>query len=243
MNDWLPSESAPKLQPGEVHAWRVDLARPESESTEQIGLLADDERERAGRLRFEQHRHRFILARAGLRRILGLYLQQPAASLRFLYGDHGKPRLDPEYTNANLEFNLSHAEDIALVAVTRQTAVGIDVEYVDRKVEIDGIARRFFAPEECAAIQALPGGQKRRAFFNCWTRKEAYLKARGDGITVNLESFAVSIEDADVPVLLRCEVNSIEAWSMRSLYPHEQYVAALAIAAPECTVQLLQSHS
>jgi 4'-phosphopantetheinyl transferase len=240
MNTWVPSRSAPATRSAEAHVWRLALDQPVSESVQQIELLSDDERNRADRLRFERHRHRFILARAGLRKILGLYLERPARELNFLYGDHGKPRLALPFSTTGLEFNLSHAQDIALIAVTREARIGIDIEYVDRKVEMEGIARRFYAPEEFAAIQAAPEPGRRQAFFNCWTRKEAYLKARGDGITVNLESFAVSVENTDTPSLLRCEINSPEEWSMRSLHPHDQYVAALAMASPACRLRLLQ---
>lgn len=216
-----PIEPPPRAA-GEVHLWRIALDAPAD-----AGEISAEERERAARLRFERDRRRFVAAHAALRRILGGYLGVPAAAVEFAYGRHGKPSLAGR---AALHFNLSHSEELALLAVTEIGAVGVDVER-ERMIELE-IADRYFAAGEVAALRALPADERQAAFFRCWTRKEAYLKARGEGVLLPLDGFEVSLA-RDQPRLARVMADAEEAgrWQIVHLEPAPGYVAALAMRA------------
>jgi 4'-phosphopantetheinyl transferase len=165
------------LAGAEVHLWRIRLAPCSDE------LLSEDERARARRFRFPLHRERFVAARSALRRILAAYLDLDPAGLRFQYSPHGKPRLEQEW----LRFNLAHSEDLALCAVAHGREVGVDIERIRPRPD-EGIPERFFSPSEAAQLRGLPPP----AFYRYWTAKEAWLKARGEGLSVALDSFDVS---------------------------------------------------
>ncbi|MGH9472935.1 MAG: 4'-phosphopantetheinyl transferase family protein [Terriglobales bacterium] len=216
-----PIEPPPRAA-GEVHLWRIALDAPAN-----AGEISAEERERAARLRFERDWRRFVAAHAALRRILGGYLGVPAAAVEFAYGRHGKPSLAGR---AALHFNLSHSEELALLAVTEIGAVGVDVER-ERTIELE-IADRYFAAGEVAALRALPADERQAAFFRCWTRKEAYLKARGEGVLLPLDGFEVSLA-RDQPRLARVMADAEEAarWQIAHLEPAPGYVAALAMRA------------
>ncbi|MEB3231558.1 MAG: 4'-phosphopantetheinyl transferase superfamily protein [Leptolyngbyaceae bacterium] len=172
--------------PNGVQVWRVDLDCTESVRTELYTYLSLDERDRAARFRFDHHRHHFVVARGFLRLILAAYTGQSPASLEFSYGDRGKPFLVspavPPASHSPVYFNLSHAAGIALYAVSGDRPVGIDVESIRPVSSVTGLAQRFFFHEEYAVIQNLPPAQQEAVFFRGWTRKEAYLKATGDGL-------------------------------------------------------------
>ena len=154
-----------------------------------------DERElaRAGRFRFERDRKRFAFFRAAIRLILGRYVGRPPRELRFAYSPEGKPSLAGRPADDFLEFNLAHSEDVALLAVGRGRRIGVDLERIRDERDTDEIAERFFSRDEVRALRALAPDQRRKAFFSCWTRKEAYVKARGDGLSMPLSSFSMSL--------------------------------------------------
>lgn len=193
-------------------------------------MLSADERERATRFVFKRDRRRFIVARSVLRTILGRYLGCTPADVRFTYGAHGKPVLLDDARETR--FNLAHSEDFAVYAVTRGRDVGVDVERVRHRFAFTEIAERFFSAAERAALQRLPPRQRARAFFRCWTRKEAYVKARGDGLTFPLADFDVSLSPDEAPRLLRVAHDPSEPsrWWMTALYPVPGYVAAAVVA-------------
>jgi 4'-phosphopantetheinyl transferase len=170
---WEPAPRRPRLRGGEVHVWRAALERSPGEVEALKRLLSEDELRRAERFHFEHDRSSFVVARATLREILGLYVGLPPGSLRFAYNDFGKPQLVGEAGEAGLRFNLSHAGGLALYAVAVGREVGVDVEAVREDVPCEELARRFFSRRETAALLALPEGQRRGAFFECWARKEA----------------------------------------------------------------------
>ena len=161
------------LAEGEAHVWRalLDLPQPQIQAIEQI--LADDERARAQRFRFARDRTHFIAARGLLRTILGRYLLQEPQTLSFSYNAYGKPSLAEISESDGLSFNLTHAHGMALYTVTRNRAVGVDVEYIQRQMEWESVAERFFSPYEVRMLKAVPPVIRHIAFFNCWTRKEA----------------------------------------------------------------------
>lgn len=200
MNTATPSPPLP-ADDQSVDVWRVPLEVAAAEVTACRELLSADELERADRFKFPEGRRRFAVARAALRKVLSHYSPRPPAEWRFTYGPHGKPGLAPKSSGANVQFNISHAHELAVIAVTSGREVGVDVEWLQRRTEFESLARRFFGRKERAAFQAADAARRGRVFFQIWTRKEAWLKARGEGITVALEQFDVleQLRDASVP--------------------------------------------
>jgi 4'-phosphopantetheinyl transferase len=229
---WLPPPRRPRPGGGEVHVWRAELDQAEAQVDAFFATLAPDERQRAGAFHFPVHRRRFVVARGVLRDILGRYLGLEPRRLRFSYTSFGKPSLvvGPGQEGADLRFNVSHAHGLALCAVTCGREIGVDVEYVREDFDTLGIAESYFSPGEFATLRALPPGAQRRAFFDCWTRKEAYIKALGEGLSHPLDQFDVSLAPGEPAALLRVAVNSREAahWKLRELSPGADYVGAVA---------------
>lgn len=172
-----------------MHLWRVLLdVLPADHS-----CLAPDEETRAGKLVHLRHRYRFVAMRSALRAILGRYLQIPPSSVVFSYGEKGKPSLRDEQNRIDLRFNLSHSGHLGILAVACGRELGVDVETRQQVVDYMAIAQRFFSPREHQAIAELPEDLRQRAFLRCWTRKEAYVKALGAGLSCSLQSFSVSV--------------------------------------------------
>jgi 4'-phosphopantetheinyl transferase len=222
---WESPSAELALPENEVHVWRVALDPPTARIKELAQTLSADECERASRFHFEEHRGHYIVARGVLRALLARYLDKSPETLRFIYGEHGKPALDEEA----LCFNLSHSGTLALYALARNRTVGIDVEYMREKVAREQIAGRFFAPQEVAALKAVSAELKEAAFFKCWTRKEAYLKARGDGISVPLDSFAVGLGEETALLGCKPDPGEVARWSLQGLDPGPGYAAALCV--------------
>jgi 4'-phosphopantetheinyl transferase len=168
------------------------------------GTLSSDELERARRFHFVRDRDRYVLRRGILRQILSYYLGCVPAAIDFSYQASGKPQLaHPAPLSCDLRFNISHSGDAVLYAVTSRRDIGVDIELIRPEIEWALVANCFFAPAEIAALQRLPVHLQSRGFFNCWVRKEAYLKARGEGLSIPLDSFEVSLRPGDAPLLLR----------------------------------------
>jgi 4'-phosphopantetheinyl transferase len=216
------------IPPDELHVWSASLERSPVLVAQLRVLLTGDERERASRFRFERDRSRYIVGRGLLRILLGRYLGVAPADVRFEYGAFEKPRL----AGGELWFNLSHSGTIALFAFSARGEVGIDVELDDADFAGERIAERFFSPAEVRALRSLPAPQQARAFLHCWTRKEAFIKARGDGLSLALDSFDVTLEPGSPAVLLRTAWSDDEPghWQLLDLSdPGSGYVAAVAI--------------
>ncbi|MEM9293799.1 MAG: 4'-phosphopantetheinyl transferase superfamily protein [Acidobacteriota bacterium] len=216
------------LDSGEIHIWSTELEPGDRTVAELERLLTPDEVKRAYRFRFEHHQRRFIVGRGVLRRLLAGYLNQDPRDLRFLYGEKGKPSL-PE--SLGLRFNLSHSETLALYALSCDTELGVDVEQLRPMPDAEQIAERFFSVSERDTLRSIPSERKSEAFFNCWTRKEAYIKATGDGLSMPLDRFDVTLAPEDEPRMLSAEGSTEKAahWSMRHLNPKPGYVGALAV--------------
>jgi 4'-phosphopantetheinyl transferase len=214
---------------GTVDLWSASLEPPAPLRAHLEGYLSIDERERAARFVFPRDRNRFIAGRAFLRLLLAQYTATDAASLRFRYGPHGKPALADD--RSEVVFNLAHTGSLAVCALARGHDLGVDVERVRPIPDADGIARSFFSPRETAELASLPEPARFRAFFDAWTRKEAFLKALGDGLARPLDSFDVTLKPGDTPRLLRTLGDPEEAdrFSLHSLEPEEGYVAAIAV--------------
>jgi 4'-phosphopantetheinyl transferase len=222
-NPWQALSTAPDLAADEVHVWRAALDVTDERVEVLTTFLNAAECERAERLVHDVHRQRFVVARGTMRHLIGQYLGVEPGAVEFNYGEYGKPFVEGE----GLRFNISHSHELAFYAVAHEREVGIDVEHPRPKVAHDKIAERFFALEEIEALSELPEVERLAAFYNIWTRKEAYLKARGDGITAGLDTFSVSLgEKAE---LLRSDEGRAEVarWRLRALAPGSDYVAAL----------------
>jgi 4'-phosphopantetheinyl transferase len=220
--------------PGDaVHVWRVKLEQPGELVRRLAQTLSQDEQDRAGRFHFERHRRRFIVARAMLRSILGRYLGLEPERLEFRYGSRGKPYLAARFSQHALEFNLAHSHELALYAFTQGREIGIDLEHVRSIQDLEQISARFFSARENATLSALPEDQRPLAFYNCWTRKEAFLKATGEGLTHPLDQFDVSLAPGEPASLLHVQGVPLEAarWSLRVLEPGLDYAAAVALRA------------
>ncbi len=227
---WCVPPQTPTIGRNEVHVWRAALDQAPSLMQEFRRRLAADEQARAARLYFERDREHFIAARGMLRDILGRYLNDAPESLSFRYGSHGKPALAGEPDGAAIRFNVSHSHGLALYAVTRSGEVGIDLEQIRSEVAVAEIAERFFSPREVAALLNLPASEQRLAFFRCWARKEAYIKARGEGLSTPLNEFDVSLAAGEPAALLdiRPDASELLRWSLQDLDAGPGYAAALA---------------
>jgi 4'-phosphopantetheinyl transferase len=228
---WEPAPRRPQLHCEEVHVWRAALARPSGEVEALKRLLSEDELRRAERFHFPRDRSGFIAARGTFREILSLYVGLPPELLRFGHNAYGKPELIGAPGETGLRFNLSHAGGLVLYAVAAGREVGVDVEVVREGVPCEELAERFFSRRETSALLALPAGDRRRAFFECWARKEAYIKGRGEGLSLPLDSFDVSLAPGEPAALLvaRDDRPGAARWSLRELAAGPGYAAAVAV--------------
>ena len=208
-----------------THVWFVDLGN-ELLVNQCFKLLSEDEKERANKFHFEKDRQHFIIARGALRQVLALYLSEKPDNVQFEYGKNGKPFVP----NNPFQFNLSHAGEVALIGITKNHQIGIDVEIINRKVEVERVAQHFFAKGEIERLMALPEAQRYEAFFNCWTRKEAFIKATGDGLSFPLDQFEVTLKPNKKAELLVTYFDKKERdeWSLFDLKIKDGYKAALA---------------
>jgi len=228
MTRWLIPPSELPIAAGEAHVWRKSLADFDQSLW---AALSAEEVERARRFRFQRDRDRFVTGRAVLRQLLGRYLGAQPRELEFRYGARGKPELASN--PSGICFNLAHSHDLALYAVTLNVAVGIDLELLRAGPAEERIPERFFSPREVEALRSLPEAGQREAFFRCWTRKEAFLKANGEGLAFGLDQFSVSVLPTEATRLLETPYNPDEAarWSLYDVEPGSSYVGALAVRA------------
>ncbi len=215
-----------ELTTDEIHIWCASLDQPVSGFQR---LLSVDEEARAERYHFDEDRRRFIVRRGILKTLLGNYLGIEPYQIQFCYGKNGKPALSDTFGNGEVRFNLSHSEGLALYAFTRSRKIGVDIEYIRDVPEMEQIADRYFSENEKAVFHTLPESKKKEAFFNCWTRKEAFIKATGEGLSASLDRFDVSLAPGEPARLLGVEGDSIDEsqWSICNLNIDIRYKAAL----------------
>jgi 4'-phosphopantetheinyl transferase len=227
---WQPAPQRLTLDDNAVHVWRANLDQSPSPVRCFLRTLAAEECLRAERFYFQRDRDRFIVAHGILRALLGRYLDTRPESLSFTYGLHGKPALTSRVDNT-IRFNISHSRGTALYAISRGREIGIDLELVRDDLEVERIAAIFFSRNEISELFALPSELMRRAFFLCWTRKEAYIKAKGEGLSMPLDQFEVSLVPGEPATLITTQRDSSEAlrWSLRELFPSADHAAALAV--------------
>jgi 4'-phosphopantetheinyl transferase len=228
---WLSSPEKVSLSHNEAHVWHAILDVPAPCVRVFEHTLTPDEQDRAAQFRLPHLRQRFITARGILRAILGRYLGVAPQTLRFGYTSYGKPFLKSEGDQALLSFNVTHAESVALYAVARERAVGVDIETQRYIADASMIAARHFSLLENHMLNSLPAMERPLAFLRCWTRKEAYIKARGIGLSLPLDQFSVTLTPNEPARLLHTDHDpaAAERWELRDLVMGPDNVAALAV--------------
>jgi len=219
-----------QIKQGEVDVWVIDLDQVEISSL--IACLSSEELARADRFHFSRDRRRYIGVRGALRVILGNYLKCEPQSIEFTNLKHGKPYV---YNRLGLEFNVSHSHEMAMVGVTLKHLIGVDIEYIQRKVDLEGLAKRFFSPQEVDELMSLDENSRLIGFFNAWTRKEAFIKAIGAGLSYPLSSFTVSLSP-NAPAKLLWLENSQEkaqSWCVSEIPLQDNYQGAIAVQMPQ----------
>ena len=226
---WRPAPPSTVLDEGEVHLWRVSCKSAQKHCGSLEPLLSSDELARANHFRFGKDRERFIVARGMLRIILSRYLECTPCEVDFCYGPHGKPAVAEEGRDS-LYFNLSHSQEIVLYGITTGREIGVDIECIRDDIPVMQIAAHFFSPREHTALGMLPLEARAAAFFACWTRKEAYAKAVGQGLSVQLGDFGVPVAPNEQPVVMRVRKVTQRAsdWSLHQFMPVPGDVAAVA---------------
>lgn len=221
------------IPPNQIHVWSafLDITEPEIKGLQ--GLLSADEVSRAGRFHFQRDRDRYIVARGRLRQILGRYLEKKPHEIRFTYTAYGKPELPGD---ASLRFNLSHSDAFALYAFTLKRPIGIDIERISDDIAVGQIIRSFFSPGEINSFEKLPVSQRIEVFFKYWTRKEALLKATGEGFSFPFEKLNVSGMSGEnwSPVAWPGDQRKQLCWYLQDLVPLRGYTAAIAVAGSDC---------
>lgn len=234
-----PAAAPSRLLPGEVQLWLFSLEQPPLPRDYLADLLSPDERARAERFRFEVHRRRFTAGRGLLREALGRWLGEEPRELVFRYGEKGKPSLAAPAV-PDLRFNLSHSQDLGLLGVAWGRELGVDVEACRPLEDAAGLVERFFAPGERAAFGALEAERQLLGFYSGWTRKEAYVKARGDGLSLPTTSFEMTLDPAGPAALLAFDAEPAEVlrWHFTALDPAPDFLAAVAVEAPGADLRL-----
>lgn len=232
---WAPGPDRPDLPDGVVDVWAASLEQAEEHIERFRKTLADDECARVVRFASQKLRDRYAVGRGLLREILSRYLEIAPAEVRFEYGPKGKPALSGECASSGIRFNVSHSETVFLCAVARGMGVGIDIEAIVPRADFLKLAQRFFAATEAAEIRSLPEIEQLPAFYACWTRKEAYGKAKGSGLSIPLNKFKVTLLPGAPPTVVSSAVFPDDSahWKLFDVSPHEEYAAALAVAPAE----------
>lgn len=222
----------PELVGGDIHLWQASPQERAGLLAHLNALLSADEVARRDRFRFENDRRDFAFARGMLRTVLAAYLETEPRELRFRYSEHGKPSLDSAVRETDLQFNLSHTQGAVLLGICRRRAIGVDVERVREDLRPREIASRFFSTAEQRDLFSLPETEQRRAFFRCWTRKEAFLKARGHGLSFPLAGFDVSIgvDESEVRLTTRPDPAGAKDWQILAASAPAGCEAAVAVA-------------
>lgn len=222
---------APELRAGDVHVWLARLDLAESHVTQLRCLLSDDEQTRADRFYFERDRRRFVVARGTLRSVLAQYVKRPPENIQFGYEAAGKPYLISSGDAPQLHFNVSHSHELALIAVCLRHRVGIDIEYKNPKAATLDVAQHYFAQEEIAALAERHSEARCDMFFAIWTMKEAYIKGRGEGVSLGLDTFAVNTDSGKPPGLIRSSHGKDEPkrWRFWTIDAGPAYAAAMTV--------------
>jgi 4'-phosphopantetheinyl transferase len=226
----------------EAQVWRASLDQDAKVIANLAALLSQDERQRAVRYHRPVDRDRFIVGRGILRMVLSAYLALAPGQLQFTYNEYGKPAVSDDQNDRALNFNLSHSAGLALYAFTRGRVVGIDIEYIREDFATLDIAEHFFSKDEVRSLKAAPACLRAEAFFNCWSRKESYIKAIGMGVSYPLDGFTVSLAPDVAPALLKVDADEREPtrWQMYEIKAGEGYAASLIVEKPPIALKQWQ---
>ena len=234
--EWTITSQPPNLNGEEVHVWRIDLSDIAEAMPKLSQLLSSDEQQKASRYHFEKDRNNFTIRRAVLRKVLSLYMDVTPAELHFIYNNFDKPALEAD---TSIRFNASSSRGIGIVAIVLDTRIGIDIEFLDASFSKLEIAEKYFSTDEVRAIGDLQSELRTAAFFDCWTKKEAYVKAVGDGMSHPLPNLAISSEK---PGSFSIAATSEEekGWTVKSFIPEENYIASVAYEGGLRTIRHFQ---
>lgn len=235
------NEPAGELTRDDLHVWQIPLHQSGDVVRMLEGHLSVIEARRAIRYRREMDRRRHVVAHGALRELLAEYTAQTPRDVSFGHTAIGKPFLIDNRREKPLRFSLSHSGDWAVVAVALSTEVGVDIEQIDSEVSVEAVAERFFSRSEFEALRNAPSEQRTEFFFTAWTRKEAYLKARGEGIADRLRSFSVSVNPEQIPVLLTDSKDppAVRGWRIYDVDIACGYAAALAAEGDTHQIHLM----
>ena len=222
------------LDPNTIHLWQARFSQLLPRLHDFQHTLSTHEQARAKRFLSDDVRQQFILSRGLLRDVLSRYLDFPPEDLEFNYGQRGKPSLKHD---TSLQFNLSHSGDVVILGVVRDHQIGVDVEHLHHIPEMATMARDHFSQAEQGVLFSLPSEQQQTAFFTCWTRKEAYIKATGDGFSMPLRDFDVSLRPGQPPCILRAEGDDAAHWQLHHLEPYPGYVGAVCVEVGQHTLE------
>jgi 4'-phosphopantetheinyl transferase len=236
---WPSCAQPGELGNAEAHLWVVALDDVPEGLPDFRSILSPDERERAGRFLSDVDARRYMAARASLRSLLGAYVGIEPSELRFIYDRFGKPGLGGEAQAASVRFSVSHSADLGLFGFVRKHRMGVDVEHVRTDIDVEGLAKNHFSRNEFEKLRSQPSDRQLEAFFCCWTRKEAYLKARGEGMSHGLDRFEVSFTPGE-PVAILCADDDPDVsrrWTLEHLSPEPGYLGAVAVETANVTFQ------
>src|SRR5262245_9653237 len=238
-DEWIHSSDVIELGSDEVHIWRASLDQNAKIITNLAALLSQSEYQRAVKYHRSVDSDRFIVGRGILRKIISAYLGLSPGKLQVSYNEYGKLAISDDQNDRDLNFNLSHSGELARYAVTRERVVGIDIEYIRKNFATLEIAEHFFSMDELAALKSLPVDLRTTGFFTCWSRKEAFIKAKGMGVSYPLGRFTVSLAPDEPPALLKVDDDEREAgqWKMYELRPGAGYVATMLVTEPQISLK------
>tara|TARA_B110000046_G_scaffold8957_1_gene9091 strand:+ start:496 stop:1272 length:777 start_codon:yes stop_codon:yes gene_type:complete len=234
--EWKPSILNDSITANQVYVWSVNLDKEKVHTEEFYGLLSLDEKEKASRFHFEKDRDRYILARGVLRKMLAFYLDKKPIEVSFDYNCYGKPTLTNDRVHENLRFNMSHSGGIALIAFSRGRKIGVDIERVNNEFDYDQIVQTFFSKNEIGSIKKTENDKRHMAFFRFWTRKEAFLKGIGEGLSYPMKEVDVFLQSCEDWSLIQTfnKNSGQEFWYGKDLFPHSGYAAAIAVQGNNC---------
>jgi 4'-phosphopantetheinyl transferase len=227
---WALAPKTTRLDPGQAHLWAAVSNEFVDQAPKLGALLSPAEQATAERFRLVEDRNRYVIRHGLLRLILGRYLEQRPSAIEFQHGAYGKPGLRMDGAGPHIFFNTSHSAEIAICAITSACPIGVDVERMREIPEIEGIARQFFVPNETRTLMALPAESRMQAFYNCWTRKEAFLKATGEGIAESLAKVEVTVAPEDKPRVVSAsgDREAQEQWQLQPFSPASGYLGCVA---------------
>jgi 4'-phosphopantetheinyl transferase len=232
----LPQPDVPLIPIDQIHIWSANLDIEGHTISKYHSLLSADECSRADRFCSRIHRNRFVTSRGILRTLLGHYLDAPPQSLSLAYGPHGKPVL----SQLTLHFNVSHSENYALFAFSSSSPLGVDIERLRPMPDALQLATDFFSPTEIRELHAVPAAHQVLAFFKCWTRKEALVKAFGEGLSFPLDQFSVSLDEPARLLQENPDQSDLSQWQIYHLEPEQSYFGAVATRQQNCRIIMRQ---